>query len=345
MPWAFDTVTVTDNCGTPALSVTTVTNLGCGHTFTAVRTWRATDSSGNAAECTQTVSVLDTTAPVVSITSPTNGAMFIAPADFTVLADAQDTNGGIARVEFFASTNRFGEATNGAPYFAVTSGVPAGTYVLTARATDACGNMRTSAPVSINVIDRPPLTVVRSMRLNPATSLYEIRVRVTNPTYSFFDAVRVLVEGLPPTIQVYNPSGTTNGVPYVETQFAVTPDGTSVEFVIEFYTTSGVVPNPTFRPQLISANRPGGTAALFGTAQPLHRALMLPNRTFLIEFPSLSNRVYYVQYSTNLTDWKTAQPAIAGSGNWYQWLDGGLPKTDSPPATTPKRFYRLILLP
>jgi hypothetical protein len=344
-PWTFDTPTASDGCGTATIQeLGTVTNLACGNTFSAARTWRATDSCGNTAECSQTVLLVDTTVPTVTITSPTNDAVFIAPGDFTVLADAQDTNGTIARVEFFANTNKFGEVASGTPYFAVTNGVPAGNYTLTARATDACGNASTSAPVNILVIDRPPLTIVSSMRLNPATSLFEIRVRVTNPTYSTYDAVRVHIENLPPTIQVFNLSGLISGVPFTETRGAVVPN-TSVEFVIEFYTTSGVVPNPTLRPELVSANRPGGTGAFFGTAQRVHRALMLPNRSFLVEFPSMSNRVYYLQYSSDLTNWLTAQPALTGNGTWYQWIDSGLPKTESAPAITPHRFYRVMLLP
>src|SRR5262249_44766867 len=43
--------------------------------------------------------------PIVAITSPTNGATFMAPASFTCSADATDNDGvsrGISRVEFFA---------------------------------------------------------------------------------------------------------------------------------------------------------------------------------------------------------------------------------------------------
>ena len=63
-PWTFDAPTTTGGCSTNAITVvSTVTNAGCGNTLSATRTWRATDACTNTAECSQTVTVNDTTAP------------------------------------------------------------------------------------------------------------------------------------------------------------------------------------------------------------------------------------------------------------------------------------------
>src|SRR3989441_8905706 len=44
----FGTPTASDTCGTNTISVlSTVTNLTCGNTFVATRTWVATDACGN----------------------------------------------------------------------------------------------------------------------------------------------------------------------------------------------------------------------------------------------------------------------------------------------------------
>ena len=72
---------------------------------------------------------------------------------------------------------------------------------------------------------------------------------------------------------------------------------------------------------------------------------MLPGSSFLLEFSTVTGRVYYVQYRSNLVQWKTALPAIEGTGTRVQWIDNGLPKTESAPASTSRRFYRLIMLP
>jgi hypothetical protein len=66
--WDFDPPTVQAPSGTATVAVLrTVTNsVGANSmVFTAARTWRATDTAGNQAECSQTVTVRDTTPPVV----------------------------------------------------------------------------------------------------------------------------------------------------------------------------------------------------------------------------------------------------------------------------------------
>ena len=66
--WDFDPPTVQASSGTATVAVLrTVTNsVGANSmVFTAARTWRATDTAGNQAECSQTVTVRDTTPPVV----------------------------------------------------------------------------------------------------------------------------------------------------------------------------------------------------------------------------------------------------------------------------------------
>lgn len=83
--------------------------------------------------------------------------------------------------------------------------------------------------------------------------------------------------------------------------------------------------------------------AISGPAPRFERGAILPDRTFLLEFTSEAGRSYYVQYSTDLTHWKTVQPAITGNGARIQWVDNGPPKTASPPGATPMRFYRVIV--
>ncbi len=90
------------------------------------------------------------TPPTVSITSPAPGATFTAPAAVTISADASDTGGTVASVEFFAGATPLGIDTI-SPFSITSLGMPAGTYLLTAKATDNLGAVTVSAPVSITV--------------------------------------------------------------------------------------------------------------------------------------------------------------------------------------------------
>ena len=90
--------------------------------------------------------------PVVSLTAPIAGATYTAPATISIAARAVDSDGSIARVDFYAGTTRIATDTT-APYAATWTGVAAGTYSLTAVAYDATGGMTVSGGTSITVQD------------------------------------------------------------------------------------------------------------------------------------------------------------------------------------------------
>lgn len=86
-----------------------------------------------------------------ALTAPTEGATFVASAAITLAADASAASGTIAKVEFFNGEIKLGEATT-SPYSFTWSNVAAGSYALTAKATDNAGATTTSAAVNITVI-------------------------------------------------------------------------------------------------------------------------------------------------------------------------------------------------
>ena len=86
--------------------------------------------------------------PNVQITSPTNGAVYLSPANVVLSADADDTDGEVTHVEFYANSTLLGTATN-APYSLDWDVSAEGAYVIEARAYDDLGGMSTSATVTI----------------------------------------------------------------------------------------------------------------------------------------------------------------------------------------------------
>ena len=94
------------------------------------------------------------TPPSVSLTSPAGGATFTAPANITIAANATDSGGSILQVDFRAGETVIASDTT-APYAITWSNVAAGTYALTASATDNLGATTTSAVVNITVNPAP----------------------------------------------------------------------------------------------------------------------------------------------------------------------------------------------
>jgi len=88
--------------------------------------------------------------PTIAITSPSDGASYTEPASITIDADASDSDGTIARVDFYQGSALLGTSTS-APYSVTWTNVPAGSYSLTAVATDDAGASTTSAAVSVTV--------------------------------------------------------------------------------------------------------------------------------------------------------------------------------------------------
>ncbi len=118
------------------------------YTFLAI----ATDNAGGAATSAPvSISVVTNFRPVVLITSPGNNAVIGGPIDLvTINANATDSDNGIARVEFYESTNKIGQDLV-TPFSIAWSNVAIGVYTLRAVATDNVGTSSTSAPVTLNV--------------------------------------------------------------------------------------------------------------------------------------------------------------------------------------------------
>ncbi|NOT53336.1 MAG: hypothetical protein HOP18_01905 [Deltaproteobacteria bacterium] len=126
-------------------------------------TARATDNLGAVkTSAVVTVTVTGNAPPSVRITSPVNNAAFPPPASITIQATASDLDGTVSKVEFFRGTTKIGEDLT-SPYAFTWSGVPLGTYALTARATDNQGGTKTATAVTIIVTNT---TTTRNLLVN-----------------------------------------------------------------------------------------------------------------------------------------------------------------------------------
>jgi YVTN family beta-propeller protein len=88
--------------------------------------------------------------PTVSLTAPARGTSFVTPASITVMANAADSDGSVAKVDFFAGSTNIGTDTS-SPYSIVWNNAAAGTHSLTAVARDNNGASTTSSARTITV--------------------------------------------------------------------------------------------------------------------------------------------------------------------------------------------------
>jgi len=108
------------------------------------------DNSTAASSTTTTTTSSTNKAPAVAITAPASGTTYVAPATAYLTANASDSDGTIAKVDFYAGTTLVGSTTR-APYAGTWSNVTAGTYAMTAVATDNSGATTRSAAVNLTV--------------------------------------------------------------------------------------------------------------------------------------------------------------------------------------------------
>ncbi|MFZ6755224.1 RHS repeat-associated core domain-containing protein [Undibacterium sp. Dicai25W] len=109
----------------------------------------ATDSTGHTTtSAPMSINVINNMPPVVSLTaSPANA---VAPATILLNATASDPDGSVAKVDFYNGSNLITSIAQ-APYNTPWSNVAAGTYSVTAKATDNLGASTTSTPITVTV--------------------------------------------------------------------------------------------------------------------------------------------------------------------------------------------------
>jgi hypothetical protein len=176
--------------------------------------------------------------------------------------------------------------------------------------------------------------------LNPQTGLFEQTVWVTNLTGSALTSVQVSVLDLATNVQLYNKTGTNStGAPYVEYDQSV-PNGNVVVFMLEYYDLLRTLESSTnFEVSIVT---PQSVPLPIGTVLQLDRPPFTNEGRLTIEFTSVSNGVYVVEYSSSPSGpWLAATPPIVAINNRTQWVDGGPPVTESVPVLG-QRFYQII---
>ena len=194
--------------------------------------------------------------PSVFVTSPANGTSFANGSSVTVSADASDLayGGGaglVSKVEFFAGGIKFAEDTT-APYSVSWTPSVSGGYVITAKATDSEGAVRTSTPITFTILNESRTPVINSLSVLTGKLRMPFQFQVTasdNP--SSFTA-----SDLPPGLTCSS-SGLISGAPttlgsYSSKVSASNLLGSGIQLTLDFQISS-----PTYLEWLASYNLSG----------------------------------------------------------------------------------------
>jgi hypothetical protein len=302
-----------------------------------------TANGGKDTSATQMIAITVNNPPLVSITSPVNGNIFLYPSPVTVTASAFDLDGVVTNVTFLCGGVAIGQ---GAPsdnnvYTLLWTNAPASNCVITATATDNYGASTTSLPVTIQ-LGNPVVAYSTSMSFSPGLYAWVQKIAVTNPTVSTVESITLTITNLQPAGAVVLGATGTNGLgqPYFVFNSTVPPVSTVSNYatiyyqsvtapVVGFSTTASLAAGPGF--SVNGNNVVGATRHQFQS-----------DGSFLLNFLSAANKTYYVQYSSDLMTWFTSPVALRGTGSQMQWVDAGPSATTSAPRTVPYRYYRIV---
>lgn len=169
----------------------------------------------------QTFSAFQNNTISVTLTSPTDGETYTAPATINLAADATTASGTITKVDFYRGQLLLGTDTE-APYEFQWIAAPQGFYDLYARATDSTGAIRDSN--------------IASIRVNPEVTTVRLQGDVTTPGGGWMAGITLQLTGMANGNPINRTSVSNNFGAYgffnlpAGGDYTITPQGTTITF-------------------------------------------------------------------------------------------------------------------
>jgi hypothetical protein len=303
--------------------------------------------------------------PVVKITSPTNGAVFITPTNISLTAEASSSNADVVRVNFFADDHFIGtdSGTNKPQYAMTWSNTPPGFYYLRAVALDSFGGKGLSdlmhiavvgttppppRPSVVTIYARDPIAVVGTNCLSCYSNAVAANLNFRSVTNTATFELRRSGDTNVDLIVYYSIGGTaSNGVDYAPLPGSVTiPAGRrSASVVISPLNEGGTecpetvvltLQEETNVPPPYIAGWPDKAAAVIvdcNFVPPTTRVLC--DGAFHFYFPPASNAVFYrLECSPDMIHWL---PVCTNTATAI-----GIHFTDPESQDFPNLFYRVV---
>jgi hypothetical protein len=184
--------------------------------------------------------------------------------------------------------------------------------------------------------------VIATTTINRQTGLREQTVHIANDTTATVPAYNLIIRGLPQGVEVNNASEVrADGSVVIYIRQGMQPHAAQ-DIVIEYYSPNrtSVEINPQLSTEVV-LNPPDLTAPPGETGLAIETVKRLTGGEMLIEFTTEPGQRYQIQYSPDGQSWQNSLPQIRAAANRTQWIDRGLPRTDSHPGQTGSRMYRV----
>jgi len=119
------------------------------------------NQSLTAAQITNLVSAAQIALPMVTLTTPADGSVYVAPATINLTASVVTNGHSIQKVQFYNGPSLLGESTT-PPYQYNFNGVAHGNYTFLAEVVYDSGSVLGSLPANVTVTNQPPVAVANA---------------------------------------------------------------------------------------------------------------------------------------------------------------------------------------
>jgi len=208
------------------------------------------------------------------------------------------------------------------------------------------GNNTASTSTAVGTLS-PSAVQLNPGMPKPKYGLFKLSVSVTNTTPLPINGFRLHVGysaylSAYPSLRLSNASSPPESSDvFIDVPYPVAVDGT---VLVELdFTTTTLTFRETFAPVLTVEALTASAVANTNGAGVQPSVTKLPNKTVLVEFPSVTGHWYRIGYSADLVDWFDSPVPVQAGGSRLQWIDSGPPLTDFSPAdpAVARRFYRV----
>jgi N-acetylneuraminic acid mutarotase len=127
------------------------------------------------------------TPPNVSLTSPVNNSTYTAPATIFIAASATSPAGTVTNVQFYNGNTLLG-SDGTRPFEYSWTSVPAGTYSITAKATDNLGGVATTPAATVTV--NSPISIPTITSIAPTSGPAGVGVAIKGTNFTNVSAIR-----------------------------------------------------------------------------------------------------------------------------------------------------------